>query len=77
MCFLVRSVKHFWSVVGILLLGDADIDTDVEVAECVVLELELEFLSFSDSLRGGQMKRRDKLLAFDIGRNQVRSNEIY
>ena len=34
----VRRVEHLWCIIWILLLRDAHVDTDVGVAESVILE---------------------------------------
>ena len=40
----VRSVEHLRSVVGVLLLGDTEVDADVGITQCVVLESDVKFL---------------------------------
>ena len=48
--FAVRSVEHLGRVVGVLLFSYTHVDTDVRVAQSIILEGYVEFVAFSDFL---------------------------
>ena len=49
--FAIRCVEHLGRIVRILLFRDAHIDSDMSIAESVILEFDLEFVAISYPLQ--------------------------
>ena len=53
----VGRIEHFRSIVWVLFLGHAHIDTDVGIAQCIIFERDVQFLIITHSLRAKENKK--------------------